>query len=45
LGPGEEFLRSRDILGNRLLGQYMLAGGEGLLDIVRLGEDGQTVLC
>lgn len=40
-GVGDELARRGDVLGNGLLGEDMLAGGEGGADKGRLGEDGQ----
>ena len=40
--PLDQLASRRDIFGDRLLGQNMLACGQGLLDVCWLGRDGQS---
>lgn len=40
--PLDQLASRRDVFGDRLLGQNMLAGGQGLLDVFWLDRDGQS---
>lgn len=40
--PLDQLTSRRDVFGNRLLGQNMLAGGQGLLDVRWLDRNGQS---
>ena len=40
--PLDQLASRRDVFGNRLLGQNMLACSECLLDVCWLGRDGQS---
>lgn len=43
-GPGEQFASSGEVLGNGLFGKDVLAGCQGLFDVVWLCEDGKSFL-
>jgi hypothetical protein len=40
--PLDQLASGRDVFGDRLLGQNMLACGQGLLNVIRLGWNGQS---